>query len=174
MNTKPKTVNIMPNWEAVAKMHIMLIENGTPQGQQEAKQGILEMGQLLDQLIAERGPDVEKILADCEELRDKVLARSKPEARKKGWILVSRGFEFLSLDANGERDENLVDFIDDDKLTAEVIQEAIDDVRKAGSAYLGIGWGVDQADDQEGYDCGDYSPMHDWDDLESIDVRISS
>jgi hypothetical protein len=80
----------------------------------------------------------------------------------------------LSLDANGERDENLVDFIDDDKLTAEVIQEAIDDVRKAGSAYLGIGWGVDQADDQEGYDCGDYSPMHDWDDLESIDVRISS
>jgi hypothetical protein len=86
MNTKPKTVNIMPNWEAVAKMHIMLIENGTPQGQQEAKQGILEMGQLLDQLIAERGPDVEKILADCEELRDKVLARSKPEARKKGWI----------------------------------------------------------------------------------------
>ena len=44
-------------------------------------------------------------------------------------------------------------------------------MRKSGSAYLAIGYGVDQADDMEGYECGDYSPMHDWIDFDNIDTR---
>ncbi len=32
----------------------MLLEHGTPEGQAEAHKGIIEMGQLLDQLVAER------------------------------------------------------------------------------------------------------------------------
>lgn len=119
---------------------------------------------------AEIGPDVDQIYDDCVTGAEECMARNKREARGKGWIIVSRGFEMLSLDENQERDENIVDYVDDDKLTAEVIQEYIDDVRKSGSAYLAIGWGVDQADDQEGYDCGDYSPMHDWIDFENIRV----
>ncbi len=108
----------------------------------------------------------DQIVTQAEDL----MSRNKREARPKGWIIVSRGYEMLSLDVNGERDENIVDYVDDDKLTPEVIQEYIDDVRKAGSAYLAIGYGVDQADDQEGYDCGDYSPMHDWIDFDNIPV----
>ena len=119
----------------------------------------------------ENAIDVDKIYDDCVTMSEEVMARSKPEADRKGWILVSRGFEMLSLNERGERDENIVDYVDDDALTPEVIQEYIDDVRKVGSAYLAIGWGIDQADDQEGYDYGDYSPMHDWEDLPNIDVR---
>ncbi|KPL26831.1 MAG: hypothetical protein AMJ72_12350 [Acidithiobacillales bacterium SM1_46] len=114
--------------------------------------------------------DVHEIFEDCIELSEEVMSRAKREATAKGWIVVSRGFEFLSLDENQERDENIIDYVEDDKLTPEVIQEFIDDCRKCGSAYLGIGWGVDQADDQEGYDCGDYSPMFDWDDLPNVKV----
>ncbi len=117
--------------------------------------------------------DIHQIYDDCITLSEDVMSRAKREARGKGWIVVSRGFEFLSLDENGERDENIIDYVEDEKLTAEVIQEFIDDVRKQGSAFLAIGWGVDQADDQEGYDCGDYSPMFDWDDLPDIDCRVS-
>ena len=115
--------------------------------------------------------DIHQIHNDCVTEADQCMTRNKREARGKGWIIVSRGYEFLSLDANGERDENVVDFVDDENFTPEAIQEAIDDVRKAGSAYLAIGWGVDQADDMEGYECGDYSPMHDWIDFDNIDVR---
>ena len=124
-----------------------------------------------DAIEAEQGPDVHEIYDDCITLMEDVMSRAKREANSKGWIVVSRGFEFLSLDANQERDENIIDYVEDDKLTPEVIQEFIDDCRKQGSSFLGIGWGVDQADDQEGYDCGDYSPMFDWDDLPNIDVR---
>lgn len=50
----PKTINIAPTWTGVARIHIMLIENGTEEGKQDARDGIVEMGKLLDQLVAER------------------------------------------------------------------------------------------------------------------------
>jgi len=112
-----------------------------------------------------------EIASKCQKLRRDVMTRARAEARPKGWIVVSRGFEFLSLDAKGERDENIIDYVEDKDLTPEVVQEFIDDCRKQGSSFLGIGWGVDCADDKAGYDCGDYSPMFDWDDLDNIDVR---
>ena len=115
--------------------------------------------------------DTQAIYDDITSKAEQLLTSNKREARPKGWIIVSRGYEMLSLDANGERDENIVDYVDDDQLTPEVIQEYIDDVRKSGSAYLAIGYGVDQADDMEGYECGDYSPMHDWIDFDNIDTR---
>lgn len=114
--------------------------------------------------------DTKKVAADCNALRKRVWKRARAEARPKGWIVVSRGFEFLSLDAKGERDENVIDYVEDNDLTPEVVQEYIDDCREQGSTFLGIGWGVDCADDKAGYDCGDYSPMFDWDDLDSIRV----
>ena len=52
--SKPKTVNIAPTWEGVARMHLMLLDHGTDEGRAEARKGIIEMGQLLDQLVAER------------------------------------------------------------------------------------------------------------------------
>lgn len=114
--------------------------------------------------------DTKKVAADCNALRKKVWKRARTEARPKGWIVVSRGFEMLSLDAKGERDENVIDYVEDNDLTPAVVQEYIDDCRKQGSTFLGIGWGVDCADDKAGYDCGDYSPMFDWDDLDNIRV----
>ena len=54
MSNVPKTINIGPTWTGVARMHIMLIDHGTEEGKQDARDGILEMGKLLDQLIAER------------------------------------------------------------------------------------------------------------------------
>ena len=116
------------------------------------------------------GPDVHKIYDDCLTMAEEVMSRAKREAKSKGWIVVSRGFEMLSLDKDQERDENIVDYVEDKDLTPEVIQEYIDDCRRVGSGYLAIGWGVDQADDQAGYDCGDYSPMYDWEDLPNIGV----
>jgi len=114
--------------------------------------------------------DTKKVAADCHALRRKVWKQARAEARPKGWIVVSRGFEFLSLDAKGERDENVIDYVEDKDLTPEVVQEFIDDCREQGSTFLGIGWGVDCADDKAGYDCGDYSPMFDWEDLDNIRV----
>lgn len=54
MSTTPATVNLTPTWTAVARMHIMLIDHGTEEGKQDARDGILEMGKLIDQLVAER------------------------------------------------------------------------------------------------------------------------
>jgi hypothetical protein len=52
--SKPKTINLAPTWEGVARIHLMLLDHGTEEGQQEARDGIIEMGKLLDQLLAER------------------------------------------------------------------------------------------------------------------------
>jgi len=49
-----KTVNIEPSWAAVANMVILGLESGTGEGKVMARQQIREMGQLLDQLIAEK------------------------------------------------------------------------------------------------------------------------
>jgi hypothetical protein len=54
MSNVPKTINLAPSWTGVARMHIMLIDHGTDEGKQDARDGILEMGKLLDQLVAER------------------------------------------------------------------------------------------------------------------------
>jgi len=54
MSTVPKTIDLTPTWEGVARIHIMLIENGTDEGKRDAREGIIEMGKLIDQLVAER------------------------------------------------------------------------------------------------------------------------
>lgn len=118
--------------------------------------------------------DIDEIVCDTEDAADKLDREAKQAARKQhNCRIFSRGFEFLSLNAEGERDENVIDYCDRDDITAELIAEQIEDVRKSGSAYLAIGYGVDCAESQEWYDAGDYEPMFDWVDLPNIDVRIA-
>ena len=103
---------------------------------------------------------------------DKMHREAGQAARKQHNCRVySRGFEFLSLDANGERDEAVIDYCERDEMDADKVAEMIDDVRKSGSAYLAIGYGVDAAECQAYYDAGDYEPMFDWVDLPNIDTR---
>ncbi|KPL26830.1 MAG: hypothetical protein AMJ72_12345 [Acidithiobacillales bacterium SM1_46] len=66
MNTKPKTINLAPSWEGVAKIHLMLLENGTDEGKADARKGIIEMGKLLDQLVAEREGDSDRCIVQSE------------------------------------------------------------------------------------------------------------
>jgi hypothetical protein len=98
---------------------------------------------------------------------------ARKEAFKVNCRIYSRGFEFLSLDENEERDENVIDYCERDEMTADKIAEMVEDVRKAGSAYLAIGYGVDAAECREYYEAGDYEPMFDWVDLPNVDVRES-
>ena len=171
---KGKTIKLnAPSWEAVAKMHIMLLEDGNDEGKAEARRGITEMGTLIDQLIVKLGPDVEEIAGDAADAADKLHKEAGAAAFKQhNCRIYSRGFEFLSLDENGERDEKVIDYCDREEMDAEMIQSQIDDVRRSGSAYLAIGYGVDAAECKEAYDCGDYEPMFDWVDLPNVDVRI--
>lgn len=51
MTTETKTISLIPTWRAAASIYIMALENGTPEGQQMAKQGILEMAERFDTYI---------------------------------------------------------------------------------------------------------------------------
>jgi CRISPR/Cas system-associated protein Cas7 (RAMP superfamily) len=114
----------------------------------------------------------DEIAADADDAADKLDREAGQAARKQHNCRVySRGFEFLSLDSNGERDENVVDYCERKDMDGKMIAEQIADVRQSGSAYLAIGYGVDAAETQEYYDAGDYEPMFDWVDLDNIDVR---
>ena len=115
--------------------------------------------------------DAHEIAADADDAADKLDREAGNAARKQhNCRIFSRGFEFLSLNADGERDENVIDYCDRDEMSGEVVQGFIDDVRKAGSKYLAIGYGVDCAETQEYYDAGDYEPMFDWVDLDNVEV----
>lgn len=45
-------IDITPTWAEAARIYTLALENGTPTGQQAAREGIAEMAQKLDQLIA--------------------------------------------------------------------------------------------------------------------------
>lgn len=113
----------------------------------------------------------EDIAIDADLAADKLDREAGQAARKQHNCRVySRGFEFLSLDAKGERDENVVDYCERKDMDGKMIAEQIADVRQSGSTYLAIGYGVDAAENQEYYDAGDYEPMFDWVDLDNINV----
>jgi hypothetical protein len=114
--------------------------------------------------------DTHEIAGNANDAADKLDREATQAARKMNCRIYSRGFEFLSLDAKGERDENVIDYCDRNEMTGEVVAEFIEDCRKAGSKYLAIGYGVDVAASQADYDCGDYEPMFDWVDLPDVAV----
>ena len=95
---------------------------------------------------------------------------SKREARKLNLRVFSRGFEFLSLDADHERDEGVIDYCDRDEMTPELVEKMAKDCLLSGSAYLAIGYGVDSAETEADHECGNYEPMFDWIDLDEIAV----
>ena len=120
---------------------------------------------------AEIERDWDEIAADASDAADKLHTENKPIAMKQhNCRIFSRGFEFLSLDANGERDENVIDYCDREEITGEVVKRFVEDCRKAGSTYLAIGYGIDASESQAYYDAGDYEPMFDWVDLPNIRV----
>ena len=47
-------VCIAPNWKQTAMMLCMVLREGTPKGQADAQEKIIQMGQLLDQMGAQR------------------------------------------------------------------------------------------------------------------------
>lgn len=51
-------IEVGPNWESAAHMLAVVLVDGTPAGQAEAKQELIRMGRLLDSLIKERKADV--------------------------------------------------------------------------------------------------------------------
>lgn len=51
---KTMKVCIAPNWEQTALMLCMILRDGTPTGQADAQAKIIQMGQLLDQMGAQR------------------------------------------------------------------------------------------------------------------------
>lgn len=173
MNTETKTIKVDITWRAAARIYIEGLEHGTPEGKQAAREGIMEMADKLDALKAERESaiDMDKIAGDASDAADALHTSATRDARKVNCRIYSRGFEFLSLNADGERDENVIDYCERDEMDAGKIAEMIEDVRKAGSAYLAIGYGVDAAETQADYDAGDYEPMFDWVDLPDVDVR---
>jgi len=110
----------------------------------------------------------EEIALNAIDAADKLHSDNKAPARKQGCRIFSRGFEFLSLDAKGERDEQVVDYCDRNEMTAEMVKEQAEDCIRSGSAFLAIGYGVDASESQEYYDAGDYEPMYDWIDLDNV------
>lgn len=46
-------IEVNPTWMTCAKIYAHVMTDGTPEGQQQAAKGIIEMGALLDKLIAE-------------------------------------------------------------------------------------------------------------------------
>ena len=46
-----KTINITPTWTASAKIYALILENGNAKGREEARAGIVEMGQHIDTLL---------------------------------------------------------------------------------------------------------------------------
>ena len=115
--------------------------------------------------------DTNEIALNAIDAADKLHAENAPIARRQhNCKLYSRGFEFLSLDANGERDENVIDYCERDEMDADTVQGMIDDCRRSGSTFLAIGYGVDASECDEYYDAGDYEPMFDWVDLPNIRI----
>lgn len=51
MTDNTMTIDMTPTWEQTAGMLAMIFENGTEEGKQMAKEELLRMGQLLDELI---------------------------------------------------------------------------------------------------------------------------
>ena len=116
----------------------------------------------------------EEIALNAIDAADKLHRDNKAPARKQGCRIFSRGFEFLSLDANGERDEEVVDYCERGEMDAEMVKEQLEDCRRSGSAFLAIGYGIDASESQEWYDAGDYEPMYDWIDLDNVPVELSA
>lgn len=111
----------------------------------------------------------EAIAQQANDAADTLDRSAKRDARQQhNCRIFSRGFEFLSLDASEERDEEIVDYAERDEITAELIEQMAEQCRNAGSKYLAIGYGVDCSESQSHYDDGDYEPMFDWVDLDNI------
>lgn len=45
------TINLTPTWTAAANIYITVLENGNDEGKEIAREEILKMGKLLDELI---------------------------------------------------------------------------------------------------------------------------
>lgn len=54
MEIAPK-MEIAPTWEDTARMLVALMRDGSPDGKAHAASEIIRMGQIIDQLQAERG-----------------------------------------------------------------------------------------------------------------------
>ncbi len=128
--------------------------------------------ELIRQLTQVASDMHKQIAINASAAADKLHREAGRAARQQHNCKVfSRGFEFLSLNADGERDEEVVDYCERGEMTGNMIADQIESVRSSGSAYLAIGYGVDSAENQKWYDAGDYEPMFDWVDLDNIDVR---
>jgi hypothetical protein len=46
-------IDVTPTWTTAAKLYAHVMTDGTTEGQRQAAKGIIEMGALLDKLIAE-------------------------------------------------------------------------------------------------------------------------
>lgn len=52
MTTEIKTIDVTPTWSAILPMLIMVLQDGTPQGQAEATAELRRMAQLADRYVA--------------------------------------------------------------------------------------------------------------------------
>lgn len=48
-----ETINITPTWTSSAKIYALILENGNAKGREEARAGIIEMGQHIDTLLTQ-------------------------------------------------------------------------------------------------------------------------
>ena len=46
-------IDVTPTWTTAAKLYAHVMAEGTAEGQRQAAKGVIEMGALLDELIAE-------------------------------------------------------------------------------------------------------------------------
>lgn len=49
-----KTIELIPTWRAAARIYVACLLNGTEEGKRNAEDGIMEMAEKLDALVAER------------------------------------------------------------------------------------------------------------------------
>ena len=49
------TIDITPTWTEAIAIYVIVLERGTPEGKEIARQGLREIGETLDKLKAERG-----------------------------------------------------------------------------------------------------------------------
>ena len=52
-----RAVEIAPNWAQTARMLVVLMRDGSPDGKAYAASEIIRMGEIIDQLQAERGKE---------------------------------------------------------------------------------------------------------------------
>jgi hypothetical protein len=58
MNNKTETLNCAPSWEATALMLVTILQDSKDfEGRKYAKDEIIRMGKIIDQLMAEREED---------------------------------------------------------------------------------------------------------------------